>query len=134
MSGTTMHGRCFCGAIRFQVAGPESYACFCYCESCQRAAGAPVVFWATYGRTSFKVLRGEVHWHHSSPGVTRGLCRECGSAISYEHEKRQGEIDISVNCLDDPESVQPRSHIWTEDKQAWMQIGDDLPVYKKTVV
>jgi len=133
MPETTIRGRCFCGAIRFEVTGPERYACFCYCESCQRAAGAPVVFWATYERASFKVLQGEVRWHHSSPGVTRGLCGECGSAISYEHERRRGDIDISVNCLDDPAAVQPRAHIWTEDKQPWMQIGGDLPVYEKNV-
>jgi hypothetical protein len=133
MTDTTIRGHCFCGAIRFEVQGPEKFACFCYCESCQRAAGAPVVFWATYDRTSFNLLSGDIHWHHSSPGVTRGLCRECGSAISYEHEKRPKDIDISVNCLDEPAAVQPRAHIWTEDKQAWMQIGDDLPVYEQNI-
>lgn len=130
---TTVGGRCFCGAVRFEVAGPEKFACFCYCESCQRAAGAPVVSWATYDRQSLKVSSGSIHWHHSSPGVTRGLCNECGSAISYEHEDRADDIDISVNCLDEPAGVLPRAHIWTEDKQPWMRIGDDLPVYKKNI-
>jgi hypothetical protein len=26
-----------------------------------------------------------------------------------------------------------RAHIWTEDKQPWLQIGDDLPVYEKNI-
>ena len=133
MPETTIRGRCFCGALRFEVTAPESYACFCYCESCQRAAGAPVVFWATYERASFKVLQGEVHWHHSSPGVTRGHCPTCGSAVTYENEQRPGEIDIAVNCLDDPTAPLPRAHIWTEDKQPWHEIGDDLPVYRKNI-
>lgn len=126
-------GRCFCGAIRFTVAGPEKFACYCYCESCQRAAGAPVVAWATYPRASFNLTQGDAHWHNSSPGVTRGICKECGTSISYENANRPGEIDITLNCLDDPGEPVLKAHIWTEDKQAWMQIGDDLPVYPRNV-
>lgn len=126
-------GRCFCGAIRFEADGPEKFACYCYCESCQRSAGAPVVAWATYSRDTFRVTHSEMHWHHSSPGVTRGICGECGSSISYENEKRTGEIDITLNCLDDPCGPALKAHIWTEDKQPWLQIGDDLPVYEKNI-
>jgi len=74
-----------------------------------------------------------MHWHNSSPGVTRGICRNCGSSISYEHKKRPGEIDITVNSLDDPTGPTLRAHIWTEDKQPWLKINDDLPVYERTV-
>jgi hypothetical protein len=133
MTNVAIRGRCFCENVRFEVVGPEKFACFCYCESCQRAAGAPVVAWATYARDAFVVTQGEFHWHHSSPGVTRGICSNCGSSITYENEKRSGEIDIAVNCLDDPGAPIPRAHIWTEDKQSWLQIGDDLPVYEKNI-
>ena len=130
---STVTGRCFCGAVHFEAVGPERFACYCYCESCQRAAGAPVVAWATYDKNTFSVTRGDMHWHISSPGVTRGVCNQCGSSISYENEKRPGEIDITLNCLDDPTGPELKAHIWTEDKQAWMQIGDNLPVYKKNI-
>jgi hypothetical protein len=126
-------GGCFCRSIRFEVKGPEKFACFCYCASCQRAAGAPVVPWATYDKATFKLLQGAICWHQSSPGVTRGHCSDCGSSISYENEDREGDIDITLNTLDDPSSPSLRAHIWTEDKQAWMVIGDDLPVYEKNV-
>ena len=122
-------GRCFFGSVQFEMYGPEKFACFCYCESCQRAAGAPVVPWATYRKSTFRVTRGQMHWHVSSPGVTRGLCSECGSSISYENEKRPGEIDITLNTHDDPDGPTLKAHIWTEDKRSWMVIGDDLPVF-----
>lgn len=131
MSRDLVTGRCFCGAIRFEVAGPEKFACFCYCESCQRAAGAPVVAWATYDRDTFRVTHGAMHLRPSSPGVSRGICTTCGTSLTYEHIKRPGDIDISINCLDDPSAPAPRAHIWTEDKQPWVVIGDDLPVYEK---
>lgn len=133
MSANLILGGCFCGNIRFEVVGPEKFACFCHCESCQRAAGSPVVAWATYARDTFETTQGRVHLHPSSPGVTRGICSNCGTSISYENAKRPGEIDITLNCLDDPGSATLRAHIWTEDRQPWLQIGDDLPVYEKNI-
>ena len=128
-----LEGGCFCGALRFEIEGPESFACFCHCESCQRAAGAPVVAWATYRREAFRMTRGEMQIINSSPGVTRGFCARCGSSLSSEHAKRGGEIDITVNCLDDPSAPVLKAHIWTEDKQPWLRIDDGLPVYEKNI-
>ena len=133
MNKSVVTGRCFCGRIGFVVSGPEKFACFCHCESCQRAAGAPLVAWATYGRDAFSVTRGELHYHHSSPGVTRGICSNCGSSITYENDKRPGEIDITLNSLDEPGVPAPRAHIWTEDRQPWFHIADDLPVYEQNI-
>jgi hypothetical protein len=130
---TMVSGHCFCNSVHFEVQGPEKFACFCYCESCQRAAGAPVVAWATFDKASFRVTHGQMHLHTSSPGVTRGICANCGTNITYENEARQGEIDIALNALDDPAGPTLKAHIWTEDKQAWMIIGDELPVYRQSI-
>lgn len=72
-----------------------------------------------------------MQWRESSPGVTRGHCHNCGTSITYKNEERPGEIDISVNCLDDPAAPILRAHIWTEDKQPWLQIDDGLPVFAR---
>lgn len=128
---STVTGGCFCGEVRLEVQGPENYACFCHCESCQRAAGAPLVAWATYARDTFKVTNGEVHRHVSSPGVTRGICRNCGTSLTYENVKRPGEIDLTLNCLDDPTAPELKAHIWTEDAQPWMTFDDGLPVFER---
>lgn len=133
MTGTRITGGCFCRQLRYEVKGPEKFACFCHCQSCQRAAGAPLVPWATYERDTFRVTDGEMHEHHSSPGVTRGICSKCGTSIAYENENRPGEIDITVNSLDDPGLPEFRAHIWTEDRQPWLAIDDGLPVYEQNI-
>lgn len=131
---STVTGGCFCGQVRVEVQGPEKFACFCHCESCQRAAGAPVVAWATYARDPFNVTSGEIHWHESSPGVTRGICQSCGTSLTYENVKRPGEIDLTLNCLDDPSIPVLKAHIWTENAQPWMKFNDGLPIYEKNAV
>jgi hypothetical protein len=128
-----IEGGCFCGNVRYEIEAPEKFACFCHCESCQRSAGAPVVAWATHSRDSFKVTHGNMHWHQSSPGVTRGICANCGTSITYENENRPGEIDVTLNSLDDPGQPVLRAHIWTEDKQSWLTIDDSLPVYARNI-
>ena len=133
MSALEVSGGCFCEKVRFAVAGPEKFACFCHCQSCQRAAGAPIVAWATYDRDRFAITRGAMRWHASSPGVTRGHCSDCGTTISYENDKRPGEIDLTLNSLDNPNGPVLRAHIWTEDRQPWLQISDRLPVYKRII-
>jgi hypothetical protein len=40
---------------------------------------------------------------------------------------------MSAKCLDDPAAPILRAHIWTEDKQAWMEISGDLPIYEKNI-
>lgn len=76
-------------------------------------------------------MSGDVHWHESSPGVTRGICRNCGTSLTYENAKRPGEIDLTVNSLDDPSAPELKAHIWTADKQPWLVLDDGLPVFEK---
>ena len=130
---SVVSGHCFCNSIQFEVQGPEKFACFCYCESCQRAAGAPVVPWASYQKADFRVTEGKMCFRESSPGVTRGHCADCGSLISYETDSRPDDIDIALSSLDDWSLPEPRAHIFTEDKPKWLHIGDDLPVYEKNI-
>ncbi len=129
---TTYTGHCFCGNVTFQVEGPAKYACFCHCQSCQRASGAAYVPWATFDKRTLVLTSGRIAEHHSSPKVTRGICRNCGTSLTYEHEDRAGQVDITLTSFDDPGQFTPKAHIWVEDKAPWVTIGDDLPQFEKT--
>jgi len=130
----TYSGRCFCGAVVFQVTGPAKFACFCHCESCRRAAGGVYVPWVTFAKDTFLVTRGDMREHHSAPKVTRGLCSRCGTSLTYEHADRSGQIDVSLTSFDDPSEFSPGAHIWVEDKLPWVTIDDGLPQYAQWVI
>lgn len=129
MTESSYHGHCLCGALAYEVAGPLENVCFCHCESCRRASGAPFVAWGTCPAERFEMKLGELARFHSSPPVTRGFCRRCGTSVTYAHEGRPGELDIAIATFDDPGDIKPEFHIWLDDKLAWVEISDDLPQY-----
>lgn len=80
------------------------------------------------------VSSGEIAWHHSAPGVTRGLCSNCGTSLTYEHKDRVGEIDVTLTSFDEPSEFTPAAHIWVEDKLPWVNIDDGLPQFQRKVI
>lgn len=134
MSDKIYTGKCFCGRVRFHVSGPVENPCFCHCDSCQLASGAPYVAWCSFPRSSFQVTDGELAIHNSSDPVQRGFCNKCGTTISYSHAERPEHIDITLVALDEmgeADELQPGCHIWVSNKNAAVIIGDDLPQYDR---
>jgi hypothetical protein len=85
------------------------------------------VAWATFPAREFAVTRGALAERRSSPPVTRGFCPACGTALTYAHDARPGEIDVALAALDEPASVRPECHIWFSHRLPWMEPGDGLP-------
>lgn len=126
-------GGCLCGAVRFEVRAEPIFVCICHCHSCRKATGGAMVPWATFHLSDVNFTQGALEDRASSAGVTRGHCPRCGTGISYRHELRPGEIDLTLAGMDDATVFAPTAHIWVEDKLPWIVIGDDLPQYQKTV-
>ena len=129
MDGQRYAGGCFCGAIRYEVSGAARTLCYCHCESCRRASGSPAVAWGTFERGGFRVTRGALAEFRSSKPVVRGFCASCGSCLTYRHEARPTEIDVTLATLDEVRQLAPRMHVWVADKLPWVRIDDGLPQF-----
>jgi hypothetical protein len=127
MAQTVYSGGCLCGAVRYQLSGPVSNLCFCHCATCRRATGAPMVPWGTFAREAVRVTHGRLSEYRSSAQVWRGFCARCGTSLTYRHEARAGEIDVTLATLDDPTWLAPQMHVWVKDRLPWLAIGDRLP-------
>jgi hypothetical protein len=79
-----------------------------------------MVPWGTFDRDNFSIIHGRLSEFHSSAPVTRGFCAACGTSLTYSHEKRAGEIDVTLATLDDPAVLVPECHIWVQDKLSWV--------------
>jgi len=128
----TVEGGCLCGAIRYVAHGAPTASMICHCNSCCRAAGAPVVAWLTFPTSQFAVVRGSPSAYHSTPSVTRTFCPTCGTSLTYIHAERPAEIDVTTSSLDNPEVFPPTYHSWLGDSVRWVRFGDGLPGYRRS--
>ena len=77
-----MHsGSCLCGAVKYATDAPIESASHCHCSQCRKAHGAAFGSYGNVPWSSFRWVAGEesVARYHSSPGVTRTFCRQCGA-------------------------------------------------------
>jgi hypothetical protein len=65
--------------------------------------------------------------------VWRGFCARCGTSLTYRHEVRATEIDVTLATLDDPTLLRPQTHVWVKDRLPWVAIDDQLPQYDGAV-
>ena len=110
---TNLSGSCLCGEVKFEVSGEAHFSCVCHCPSCRKAAGAPLVGWVMYDRSSVTVDETKTAVFHSSEGVRRSFCPSCGTTLFFEADMIPGLIDITTESFDDPDAVRPSAQIWT---------------------
>lgn len=131
MSELSYAGGCRCGAVRYEALPPACNLCFCHCTSCRRAAGATPVAWATFTGSKFRITHGRLAETRSSAHVLRGFCAACGTCLTYRHDARGEEIDVTLGSLDEPARLTPVMHLWVEDKLPWVTIADELPQFSR---
>lgn len=128
----TLAGRCLCGAIRYRCGPPLYPPTLCHCESCRRASGAHAVGWITVNAASLNFGVGVPREYASAPEVCRSFCATCGTPLTYRHQRRAGEVDITLCTLESPAPRAPADHIWMGDALPWDRPGDGLPQYVGT--
>jgi hypothetical protein len=89
-----------------------------------------MVPWATFERDRLRITQGRLAEYRSSREVTRGFCATCGTSLTYRHDGRADEIDVTLATLDDPGVLVPRAHIWVTDKLPWVATTDGLPQFE----
>lgn len=121
-------GGCLCGAIRYRAKGTPIGVCHCHCERCRRHSGAAFASAAGFPEESVEWIKGEPARYQSSESAARLFCSKCGSSIAHLW------VDIGtlwpyIGTLDDPASVTPEFHIFTEEQIPWVKLDDGLPCY-----
>lgn len=125
-------GRCFCRAITYAFSGTPNWSVHCHCESCRRATSSPMTTFISVPQSALRFTKGKARYFQSSPGVKRGFCGDCGSQLTYETEKRPGEVDLYALTLDDPTNLRPSGHVYTAEQIPWFEVLDQLPRYAAT--
>ena len=126
----THRGRCFCGAVSFEIDLPIRWCVLCHCESCRRQCSSPLTAFIGVDHGKWRWTGAVPRIHRSSPGVERTFCGDCGSALSFRSEHMSGLMNFHVTAMEEPELFAPTMHVAYEEKLPWLSVGDDL---KKTM-
>lgn len=121
----TSPGSCLCGAVRFEITGPNKWFTHCHCSMCRKHHGA--LYGTSIGieQQNFKWLQGEadiVHYR-SSPAFERPFCKHCGSVVP----DTSGEVVVvPAGTVEGELDMQPRAHIFVASKSPMSEISDEL--------
>ena len=130
MSEPSATGHCYCGAVRFEISGDPIWISHCHCESCRRHSGSVIATFAGYYLDQLKFNATMPSTHVTAEGVKRSFCGNCGSPISYEHDRWKDQVHLYLGIFDHPEQLQPVDHVFYAERIPWLHVDDQLPRYE----
>jgi hypothetical protein len=104
----------------------------CHCRWCQRETGSAFAINAMIESQCVEVLEGEVAMTHipseSGHGQDVARCPACLVGLWSYYSGLGDKISfVRVGALANPDLVPPDIHIFTNSKQPWVILPDDIP-------
>lgn len=126
----TMTGRCLCGAVSYEIEGDLQMCGVCHCKNCQRQAGSSYSVLFAVADDQIEIS-GDLTTYadHADSGnvVHRHFCGTCGSPVKTSLPTQPGMTYIKAGTLDDTSVLHPQVHFWTDSKQDWVTVDDNIP-------
>ena len=130
----TMTGQCLCGAVRYAIEGDLQMCGVCHCKNCQRQAGSAYSVLVAVADEQIEI-KGDLTTYddHADSGnvVHRHFCGTCGSPVKTSLPTQPGMTYIKAGTLDDTSVLHPQMHFWTDSKQDWVTVDEDIPQIAK---
>ncbi len=104
-------GGCLCGALRITARGQPQRVGICHCLDCRKHHGALFYAAAQYAPEQVAVTG----LSHSFKG--RHFCPTCGGSVFAESD---GEVEVHLGPLDEPDRLTPDYELWTVRREAWL--------------
>jgi len=125
-------GGCACGTVRYRLTRAPLFVNCGHCRWCQRETGAAFALNALLETDCVEPLSGAPEAvdtpSQSGKGQRILRCPVCRVAL-WSHYGGAGDkiAFIRVGTLDDPGRFTPRIHIYTDFKQPWVVLPDNVP-------
>lgn len=129
MTGSSHHGGCTCGGVRYRIIGPPLIVHCCHCTWCQRETGAAFALNALVESGKLELVSGdpELVESPSNSGRNQNIfrCPDCRIAVWSHYPGFGDKVSfVRVGTLDAGHGISPDIHIYTTTKQAWLVIPE----------
>ncbi|MEX0956924.1 MAG: GFA family protein [Rhizobiaceae bacterium] len=127
-----MEGRCTCGEDRYKLKARPLFVHCCHCRWCQRETGSAFVLNAMIEADNVELLAGEPEVidtpSESGAGQKIHRCPKCRDALWSVYSGAGSKFRfVRVGTLENPDACPPEIHIFTDSKQPWVVLPDDVP-------
>ena len=132
----TLIGKCTCGEISYRLNAPPLFVHCCHCSWCQRESGAAFALNALIESSLLEVSQGQPEAITlptlSGNGQAVFRCPSCRVAL-WSHYVGAGEAVsfVRVGTLENPNLAPPDIHIFTESKQDWVILPEEVPAVEQ---
>jgi len=131
-----LEGGCDCRRVRYRLLTAPIIVHCCHCRWCQRETGSAFAINAMIESERVELLSGEPIMvdtpSESGKGQKIARCPDCRVALwSYYPGGGPFLRFVRVGTLDDPDSLPPDVHIYTESKQPWVRLPEGVPAVAK---
>lgn len=124
-------GSCLCGAVKYLVAAELKAVTHCHCSKCRKGHGAAFATYASAPRSAVTVITGveTLKTYHSSEGIARQFCGDCGSSLFWSDSKGAFSqwMSVAIGTLDTPFLSKKQKHVRVDSKATWYAIEDQWP-------
>lgn len=129
MSARILSGKCFCGAVVYEVRDEFLYAANCHCSNCRRTTGSAFKPFAGIEREKLALAAGHENLMVFGDEVGNDThCKLCGSLL-YSVVREGAYVHVAMGTLVDAPKIRPSKHIFVGSKAPWFTITDSLPQF-----
>jgi hypothetical protein len=107
----------------------------CHCTLCQKRTGSAFFLNIMVFEGDFALIKGATDNYSTLTGNGLDLltfaCPSCHKVVYHTHPEYQRIIMIAGGTVNDASWLKPQAHIYTNSKQAWVELSDDIPAYRE---
>jgi hypothetical protein len=118
-------GGCFCGAVRYRVAGAPLMVHVCHCHRCQKRSGAAFALMVLVHTADLAVEgrpRSERRVLANGREVVDSACPACAAFVCASATAAPAYTTLRGGTLDDTRWLRPIAQTWVESAIPWALI------------
>ena len=130
----SLTGGCICGQVKYQIIDKPLFTQACHCKDCKVLTGSSYVVNSSILENTL-IVEGEVSSTELKAGSGASyktyFCTKCGNYDYADYDSAVGRLTVRTKTLDNAEKFPPQVHIFTKDKDPWLNLSEDIICFKE---
>ena len=130
----SLTGGCICGQVKYQIIDKPLFTQACHCKDCKVLTGSSYVVNSSILENTL-IVEGEVSSTELKAGSGASyktyFCTKCGNYVYADYDSAVGRLTVRTKTLDNAEKFPPQVHIFTKDKDPWLNLSEDVICFKE---